>query len=165
VDYSPVHVAEVDAKYDEMLGGATPMTRYIVDTSRNGKGPNDMSAFAGAPYNQPSDVVAGLRAASWCNPPGAGAGPRPTSNTGVPLAAAYLWVKTPGQSDGSCDSAGGARPWDYSAYNPWGLTDLAAQSHFDPLWGTADPAAGAWFPQQALELARLAQPPLLPKDR
>ena len=30
----------------------------------------------------------------------------------------------------------------------------------DPEWGIVDPAAGDWFPQQALELARLAQPPL-----
>jgi hypothetical protein len=30
----------------------------------------------------------------------------------------------------------------------------------DPLWGMVDPAAGAWFPQQALELARNATPPL-----
>ncbi|HET9653870.1 MAG TPA: glycoside hydrolase family 6 protein [Kineosporiaceae bacterium] len=164
VDYSPAHVADVDAQYVGMLGGATPTTRYIVDTSRNGKGGNDMSAYAAAPYNQPADVVAGLKAANWCNPPGAGLGLRTTSNTGVALAAAYLWIKTPGQSDGSCDSAGSARPWDYSAYNPWGLTDPVKQSHFDPLWGMVDPAAGAWFPQQALELAHLAEPPLATKD-
>lgn len=160
MDYSPAHVAEVDAKFVDMLAGAKPTTRYLVDTSRSGRGPNDMSAYAAAPYNQPASVVSALRAANWCNPPGAGAGDRPTSKTGVPLAAAYLWVKTPGQSDGSCDSAGGARAWDYSAYNPWKITDPAAQSHFDPLWGMVDPAAGAWFPQQALELARLAQPAL-----
>ena len=37
----------------------------------------------------------------------------------------------------------------------------AAQSHFDPLWGMVDPAAGLWFPQQALQLAQNAVPPLL----
>lgn len=30
----------------------------------------------------------------------------------------------------------------------------------DPLWGTDDPAAGDWFPQQALQLAQLATPAL-----
>jgi endoglucanase len=30
----------------------------------------------------------------------------------------------------------------------------------DPLWGTDDPAAGAWFTQQALQLAQLASPAL-----
>ena len=65
----------------------------------------------------------------------------------------------PGQSDGSCDIAGGARAWDYSQYNPWGLLG-DAQNHFDPLWGEVDPNAGAWFPEQALQLARQAVPPL-----
>jgi endoglucanase len=34
--------------------------------------------------------------------------------------------------------------------------------HFDPLWGMIDPAAGAWFPEHALELAQNAVPPLVP---
>jgi endoglucanase len=74
---------------------------------------------------------------------------------------AYLWVKVPGESDGQCDSAGGARAWDYSLYNPWNLA-TAAQSTFDPLWGMVDPSAGTWFPAQALQLAQNANPPLIP---
>ena len=84
-----------------------------------------------------------------------------SAKTGVALLDAYLWVKVPGESDGQCDSAGGARAWDYSAYNPWNLLS-SAQSTFDPLWGMVDPSAGAWFPKQALELAQNANPPLLP---
>jgi endoglucanase len=105
-------------------------------------------------------VTAGLTSGNWCNPPGAGLGLRPTANTGVALLDAYLWVKIPGESDGSCDIAGGARAWDYTQYNPWSLTG-DAQNHFDPLWGIVDPAAGLWFPQQALQLAKNATPPLL----
>ena len=82
------------------------------------------------------------------------------SKTSVPLVDAYLWIKRPGESDGSCDIAGGARAWDYTQYNPWGLTTSAEQSHFDPLWGEVDPAAGAWFAAQALQLAQNASPPL-----
>jgi endoglucanase len=89
----------------------------------------------------------------------AGLGLRPTGATSTPLLDAYLWAKIPGESDGSCDIAGGARTWDYTAYNPWGLTG-DAQNHFDPLWGMVDPAAGGWFPQQALQLAHNASPPL-----
>ncbi len=151
----------IDARYAGMLGSVTPSTHFVVDTSRNGNGPNDMSTYAVAPYNQPGSVISGLQGGNWCNPPGAGLGVRPTTNTGVPLLDAYLWVKTPGQSDGSCDIAGGARAWDYTAYNPWNLSG-DAQNHFDPLWGIVDPAAGAWFPRQALQLARTANPPLLP---
>jgi endoglucanase len=68
-------------------------------------------------------------------------GLRPTVDTGAPLIDALLWIKTPGQSDGSCNRS------------------LPATT--DPEWGgIVDPAAGAWFPQQALQLAQLANPPL-----
>ena len=64
---------------------------------------------------------------------------------GNALLAAYLWVKTPGQSDGACNR-----------WNPAG--------GIDPVRNMMDPAAGAWFPQLALELARNANPALwLPK--
>ena len=79
----------------------------------------------------------------WCNPPGRGLGLRPTADTGNPLVDAYLWVKVPGQSDGQCTRGD--------------TTDGT-----DSAWGLVDPAAGAWFPQQALQLAQLAQPPLAP---
>jgi len=59
------------------LGGA----RLVVDTSRNGNGPGT----------------------DWCNPPGRATGERPTGSTGQPLVDAYLWVETPGESDGTCN--------------------------------------------------------------
>ena len=91
-----------------------------------------------------------------------GLGLTPTANTGTPLLDAYLWVKTPGQSDGQCDAAGGVRAWNYTTYtHPGWPTTAADQNLFDPLWGVDDPAAGAWFPQQALQLAQDAEPPLL----
>jgi endoglucanase len=162
VDYSEEYAATVTANLEGLMGGVgapAPSVSFVIDTSRNGQGPLDASVYGAAPYNQPANVVSSLNAGNWCNPPGRGLGPRPTSTTGVPLADAYLWVKIPGESDGSCDSAGGARAWDFSLYNPWGVAE-ADQSHFDPLWGMVDPAAGEWFPQQALELAQKADPPL-----
>ncbi|WP_137992540.1 glycoside hydrolase family 6 protein [Streptomyces vilmorinianum] len=78
----------------------------------------------------------------WCNPPGRGLGPRPTAATGDPLHDARLWIKTPGESDGRC------------------LRGTAGPK--DPERGTVDPKAGDWFPGQALELVRLADPPILP---
>jgi cellulase/cellobiase CelA1 len=92
-------------------------------------------------------------------PPGRGVGLRPTADTKVPLVDAYLWTDLPGMSFASCDIAGGARAWDYSKYNPWGITG-DAQNHFDPLWGMVLPPTGAWFPEEALQLARNANPPL-----
>ena len=149
------------AWYAQNMAGAVATTHYVIDTSRNGQGQNTMQAYGAAPYDQSASVVAALSQGGWCNPPGAGLGVRPTAKTGVPLLDAYLWAKTPGQSDGQCDAALGVRAWDYTAYTqPNWPTDAAGQALFDPLWGEDDPAAGAWFPQQALQLAQNANPPL-----
>lgn len=147
--------------YSQNMDGAVARTHYVVDTSRNGQGPNTMSAYGEAPYDQSASAVATLMQGNWCNPTDAGLGVRPTANTGVPLLDAELWVKTPGQSDGQCDALGGVRAWDYGAYTqPGWPTDATGQSEFDPLWGQIDPAAGTWFPAQALQLATLANPKL-----
>jgi endoglucanase len=152
-----------DEWYTANMGTAVPTTHFVIDTSRNGQGPLDAGIYTNAPYDQPASVVTTLTNGSWCNPPARGLGTHPTANTGVSLLDAYLWVKTPGQSDGTCDAAGGARAWDYADYTqPGWPTDAAGQAVFDPLWGLDDPIAGAWFTQQALDLAQRANPPLLP---
>ncbi|GIG22753.1 hypothetical protein Cch01nite_34770 [Cellulomonas chitinilytica] len=108
--------------------GPDVLAGFVIDTSRNGQGP----------WVPPADHPAG-DPQDWCNPPDRGLGLRPTTSTGVPMLDAYLWVKIPGESDGQCtrwDPAGG----------------------IDPVRGYADPAAGAWFPQMALELVHHANP-------
>jgi len=129
VDYSPEYAATVTAALQNMLGGASATVPFVIDTSRNGRG----AWLPSATYPD---------AQTWCNAPGRGVGLRPTANTGVPLLDAYLWLKVPGESDGSC-------------------TRGIAGGTTDPEWGIADPAAGSWFPEQALELARQAEPKLL----
>jgi endoglucanase len=129
VNYAPEYAATVTAGLANMMGGAAATTHFVLDTGRNGLGPWH-------------STVAYPDAQDWCNAPGRGAGSRPTATTGVPLADAFLWVKIPGESDGSCNRG-------------------VADSTTDPEWGgIVDPAAGGWFPAQALELARLAAPPL-----
>jgi endoglucanase len=141
--------------YAQHLGTSVPTKHFVIDTSRNANGSNPMTKYAAAPFNQSAAVIAKLAAGHWCDQPDSGLGIRPTTQTGTPLLDAYLWVKTPGQSDGQCDAAGGVRAWDYTIYTqPGWPTDPAAQQLFDPLWGMNDPAAGAWFPQQALQLAQ-----------
>ncbi|WP_326723827.1 MULTISPECIES: glycoside hydrolase family 6 protein [unclassified Streptomyces] len=72
----------------EELGG----THFVVDTSRNGNGP-----YTGTD--------------SWCNPPGRALGTPPTVLTGDPLIDAYLWIKRPGESDGTCRGGPAAGQW------------------------------------------------------
>jgi endoglucanase len=119
-----------DQWYDQNVGAVQPTAHFVIDTSRNGRGP--WTPPAGT-YSDPQD---------WCNPPGRGLGVRPTTNTASPLGDALLWIKVPGESDGTC-------------------TRGLPPGSVDPEWGVVDPAAGQWFPQQALQLARLANPPLL----
>jgi endoglucanase len=149
---------------------------FILDTSRNGQtkatdAPSDaiyateapglMTLYGQAPYDQSAATIATLKSGDWCNPPGSGVGLRPTTDTGNALVDAYLWIKTVGESDGPCAITGGARAWDYTVYTqPGWPTTTTDQAAFDPLWGLDDPAAGDWFPQQALQLASLANPPL-----
>jgi endoglucanase len=180
-----LNTSGIDASYASALGSTVPTTHFIVDTSRNGLGPNSMQTYAAAPDDQPSSVISTLVAGGWCNPTDEGLGIRPTAATGVqlssldtylpgnpPLLDAYLWIKTPGQSDGQCDAAGGVRTWNDAAYTPpipgWPSGSSPAFQTFDPLWSLqtgsvfTDPAAGAWFSQQALMLAQNANPALTP---
>ena len=110
--------------------GDAGLKHSVIDTSRNGQGP--WSPPASHPAGDPQD---------WCNPPDRGLGYQPTANTGNTLIDAYLWIKIPGESDGQCNR------WD-----PPGSPD--------PVRGMMDPAAGAWFPEMALELVHNANPPL-----
>jgi endoglucanase len=70
--------------YGEAISGLTNGSHYVVDTSRNGAGPAPDS-----PLN-------------WCNPDGRALGTPPTTETAGAHADAYLWIKRPGESDGSC---------------------------------------------------------------
>lgn len=94
---------QTNITYGNRLSPLVGGKHYIIDTSRNG---------VGTAGNQ------------WCNPRRQALGPTPRTNTGQPLVDAYLWVKTPGQSDGACNGG---------------------------------PRAGAWWPDYALELSKMAE--------
>ncbi|GAA1930269.1 hypothetical protein GCM10009716_42200 [Streptomyces sodiiphilus] len=98
----------------------------------------DTSRNGQGPWTAPEDAYPDPQ--EWCNPPDRGLGQRPTTDTGHPLIDAHLWIKIPGESDGECLRG--------------------TEGPEDPERGMELPAAGAWFPEQALELVRYAQPPL-----
>ncbi|KAI4601376.1 1,4-beta-D-glucan cellobiohydrolase cel6c [Pestalotiopsis sp. 9143b] len=82
--------AQNEEKYVTLFGAALSTAgmpnHAIVDTGRNG--------------------VIGLRDAwgDWCNVNGAGFGVRPTADTGLELADAFVWGKPGGESDGTSDT-------------------------------------------------------------
>ena len=53
--------AGIDTRYAGMLGSTAPTTHFVIDTSRNGQGPNDMSTYGAAPYNQSASHRLGAR--------------------------------------------------------------------------------------------------------
>jgi len=77
--------------YGQQISGMVGGKHFVVDTSRNGNGPAPDGA--------------------WCNPPGRALGAKPTTQTGNALIDAYLWLKYPGESDGSCNGAPAAGVW------------------------------------------------------
>lgn len=77
---------EYGSRLSERLGGK----HFVVDTSRNGNGP---------------------ASGDWCNPPGRALGTPPTTDTGRAGLDAYLWIKRPGESDGTCRGGPNAGQW------------------------------------------------------
>jgi cellulose 1,4-beta-cellobiosidase len=102
---------------------------FIIDTSRNGV------------------INARSSCSNWCNINNAGLGVRPTAapaGLGVSNIDALLWVKPPGESDGTSDTTA---------------------ARYDAHCGSVDsvqpaPEAGQWFPSYFTMLATNANPPL-----
>ena len=82
-----------------LLGGVP----FVVDTSRNGNGSNG----------------------EWCNPRGRALGERPTAVDDGTHLDALLWVKLPGESDGTCNGGPAAGAW----WQEMAL-ELAANAHW-----------------------------------
>lgn len=75
--------------YGERLSRLVGGKHFLIDTSRNGIGTETQ----------------------WCNPRGQALGVVPTTRTGHPLIDAFLWVKQPGESDGTCNGGPRAGSW------------------------------------------------------
>jgi endoglucanase len=85
--YSSDESISYGSKVSALVGGK----HFVIDTSRNGLGPTEDR--------------------QWCNPPGRALGTPATTQTGNSLVDAFLWIKTPGRSDGACNGAPAAGEW------------------------------------------------------
>lgn len=75
--------------YGHQISNLTGGKHFVIDTSRNGNGSNG----------------------EWCNPSGRALGAAPTTATNDATADYYLWIKTPGESDGTCNGGPSAGTW------------------------------------------------------
>lgn len=142
---------------DETIG-------MLIDTSRNGWGGPDRPAAPSAStdvntFVEESRVDRRIHAGNWCNQAGAGLGERPTPSP-APGIDAYVWIKPPGESDGSSteipndDGKGFDRMCDPTyggnARNGNSMTGALPDA----------PISGAWFSAQFQQLMDNAYPPL-----
>lgn len=82
----------VTIPYGTELSARVKNKHFVIDTSRNGEVP--------PPLNY-----------EWCNPPGRALGETPTTVTNYALVDAFLWIKQPGESDGTCNGGPDAGIW------------------------------------------------------
>jgi endoglucanase len=78
-------------QYADELSRALDGKHFVIDSSRNGRGP--------------------LSQEDWCNPPGRALGSPPTIVDNTSSLDAYLWIKQPGTSDGTCNGGPPAGQW------------------------------------------------------
>ncbi|MEA9986499.1 MULTISPECIES: glycoside hydrolase family 6 protein [Subtercola] len=85
-NYNPTSAEQT---YAAQISSLTGNAHYVVDTSRNGNGTTGQ----------------------WCNPPGRALGAEPSETNVATNQDANLWVKPPGESDGTCNGGPAAGQW------------------------------------------------------
>ena len=159
-----------EAMYSNLVSAGFPSTiGMLIDTSRDGWGDPSLRPTSACPNNISSScttTAAFVNASKiderpfrgdWCNPENAGIGAVPQANpdSTFPNLYAYVWVKPPGESDGT-----------YPAYSGTG------DPHCDPNGTQTDgsgntyptdaipdsPPAGHWFPVEFQQLVQDAYP-------
>lgn len=170
------YIERLDQEF--IAAGFPEHIRFLIDTSRNGWGgryrPRQRSAADDVRhYVNESRIDRRFHRGNWCNPSGAGLGPRPqVSPYGEqhPVAA-FIWVKPPGESDGTSDARQQEPDSEGKRYDPMCdpdyVVDYGPAPSRLPTGALPDaPPSGHWFHQQFLMLINNAWPPLLaPHDK
>jgi cellulose 1,4-beta-cellobiosidase len=148
--------------------GTSQSLGMLIDTSRNGwggaarpSGPSsstDLNTFV----NQ-SRIDRRIHKGNWCNQSGAGLGERPRANPASGIDA-YVWVKPPGESDGSSSliPVGPENP-DGKGFDQMCDPDYGGNvRNGNNLSGALDnsPVSGRWFQAQFEQLLANAFPPV-----
>ncbi|WP_410811595.1 glycoside hydrolase family 6 protein [Micromonospora sp. 067-2] len=136
----------------------------LIDTSRNGWGGSARPTGPGATTSVDTYVNGGridrrIHAGNWCNQAGAGLGERPRANP-EPGIDAYVWVKPPGESDGSSKAIPNNEGKGFDRMCDPTYTGNARNGNSATGALPNSPISGAWFSAQFQELMRNAYPAL-----
>ena len=140
----------------------------LIDTSRNGwGGPNRPTAVSTSTdvntYVDQSRIDKRPARGDWCNQSGAGLGERPRATPATHIDA-YVWIKPPGESDGSSSliptgpNNPGGKGFDQMCDPSYGGNARNNNSATGALPNS--PVSGAWFSAQFQQLMTNAYPPL-----
>ncbi len=106
LNVSNFYTTRNEVAYGQQISSLLGGKHFVVDTSRNGAGPT--ATFL------------------WCNPSGRLAGSKPHAVTGTPGLDGYLWIKHPGESDGTCNGGPPSGQWFASWANDFAIRSRAA---------------------------------------
>lgn len=161
------YLASLKAKLTSGAGALPADIGMVVDTSRNGWGGSNRPTAAStsttlSTFVMESRIDLRTHKGNWCNQSGAGIGARPTANP-LPGIEAYVWVKPPGESDGSSslipvgpDNPGG-KGFDRMCDPTYTGNSLNGNTITNALPNA--PVSGRWFLAQFIELVSNAYPP------
>lgn len=155
---SGLYTAFVNAGFPGSIG-------MLIDTSRNGWGgvgrpaavstSSDLNTYVNA-----SRIDRRFHRGNWCNQPG-GIGARPTANPRTHVDA-YVWIKPPGESDGTSNATQTAPDSEGKSFDP--MCDPNGQSTYNSSFSTGAlpnaPPAGHFFPSEFQTLVQNAYPAL-----
>ena len=142
----------------------------LLDTSRNGWGgparpPGPSASTDLRTFVRESSIDKRFHKGNWGNQRGAGIGARPVANP-APFYHAFVWVKPPGQSDGSSSliPTGPENPTGKGFDRMCDPTYHGNSLNGRNLTGALPdaPVAGRWFQAEFAELVENAFPPFLP---
>ncbi len=135
----------------------------LIDTSRNGWGgaarPTGATGTTVDTYVNSGRIDRRLHRGNWCNQSGTGIGARPQA---TPLPGshldAYVWIKPPGESDGTSNSGQTTPDPEGKLFDP--MCDPAHVGTGGTLTGALpnSPSAGSWFPAEFQMLVQNAFP-------
>ncbi|MFE9406393.1 glycoside hydrolase family 6 protein [Streptomyces sp. NPDC006530] len=147
-----------------VTAGFSPSIGMLIDTSRNGWGgaarPSGPAAKSSVDaYVNGSRTDRRIHLGNWCNQAGAGLGERPKAAP-EPGIDAYLWVKPPGESDGSSSAIPNDEGKGFDRMcDPTYTGNVRNGNNMSGALPNA-PLAGRWFSAQFQELLKNADPAL-----